>query len=340
MSLRNVLGLDVGGANLKAAHANGAARVRPFALWKQPDQLAAQLKSLLQELPAFDALAVTLTAEICDCFASKREGVNHVLDAVAAAAPGARLRVWTNEGKLVSVSRAREQSLRAAAANWLALATFAGRYCPLGAALLLDVGSTTTDITPLVEGRPKPLGRTDLERLAARELVYTGVARTPVCALLQEASWRTHRFAPAAELFATTRDAYLLLGHTPEAPEDANTADGRPATRAFAHARMARMFCADADMLTAGETLELARQVRSAQMKLLHEALSAVVARMPVPPASVVLAGSGEFLGRQLLAEAIPSANVLSLSERLGPEASAAACAYALTTLAAEGRGE
>ena len=37
---RSVLGLDIGGANLKAAHTNGAARSRPFALWKNPGGLA------------------------------------------------------------------------------------------------------------------------------------------------------------------------------------------------------------------------------------------------------------------------------------------------------------
>ena len=38
-----VLALDVGGANLKAAHASGAIRSKPFALWKEPHGLAAAL---------------------------------------------------------------------------------------------------------------------------------------------------------------------------------------------------------------------------------------------------------------------------------------------------------
>src|SRR5438552_12194660 len=98
--------------------------------------------------------------------------------------------------------------MRAAAANWLALAAYAGRFAPTGTALLVDVGSTTTDLVPLLGGAPVPCGNTDAERLLHRELVYTGVRRTPLCALLGETG--------AAELFATTLDAYLLLEELPE----------------------------------------------------------------------------------------------------------------------------
>src|SRR5256885_9284124 len=51
-------------------------------------------------------------------------------------------------------------------------------------ALLLDTGSTTTDIIPMINGVPVPVGRTDPHRLGTGELVYTGVRRTPVCAVL------------------------------------------------------------------------------------------------------------------------------------------------------------
>ena len=42
-----IIGLDIGGANLKAATADGAAQSRPFALWKRPRELAAELNKLL-----------------------------------------------------------------------------------------------------------------------------------------------------------------------------------------------------------------------------------------------------------------------------------------------------
>src|SRR5665213_2920887 len=169
---RSVLGLDVGGANLKAAHTNRTARSRPFALWKDPGGLADALRNLIAEMPSADVLAVTMTGELCDCSESKRQGVNVILDAVEAAAAGKPIRVWRTDGRFSDLAAARTESLTAAAANWLALATFAGRYAPTGPALLIDIGSTTTDIVPLQDGRPMPKGRTDPERLRSGELVY------------------------------------------------------------------------------------------------------------------------------------------------------------------------
>lgn len=166
-----VLGLDIGGANLKAAHVNGSARTRPFPLWKQPGRLPGELRLLLDDPASFDLLAVTMTAELCDCFETKHAGVAAVLDAVESVAGSQRVLVWQNDGNFVPVAVTRRDSLKTASANWLALATFVGRYYPEGAAILIDIGSTTTDIIPIMNGLPVPLGRTDLERLAANELI-------------------------------------------------------------------------------------------------------------------------------------------------------------------------
>src|SRR5262249_413708 len=159
---------------------------------------------------------------------------------------GKRVLVWLIDGRLVELAEARRTPLLAAASNWLALATFAGRYAPPGPAVFIDVGSTTADIGPLLHGRPVPPGRTDRQRLKCQELVYTGVRRTPVCGLLGP--------SVSAEFFATTLDVYLLLGQVAEDETDYGTADGRPATRLFAHARLARMLGGDGETCEREET--------------------------------------------------------------------------------------
>jgi probable H4MPT-linked C1 transfer pathway protein len=327
-----ILGLDIGGANLKAAH-DGGACLRPFELWNNPAGLPDALRDLLKEMPAFDRLAVTMTGELCDCFATRREGVLAILDAVEAAAEGRPVRVWLSDGGLVKLARAREKPLWAAAANWLALATFAGRCAPQGPALLIDVGSTTTDLVPLHNGRPLPRGRTDAERLESGELLYSGVRRTPLCAILGTEA--------AAEFFATTLDVYLLLERIREDPADRMTADGRPATRAAAHARLARMLCADAETCTLAEARKLAERVLLKQVGQLVSAINRVARNMPSPPRTLILAGSGEFLVRVALGQSFlpldfPAGDLVSLAGNLGPEVSQAACAHALAVLAAE----
>lgn len=326
-----VLGLDIGGANLKAVHRDGTAHLQPFALWKQPEQLANVLRDMTRRLPAFDVLAVTMTGELCDCFATKRAGVLAILDAVEQAAAGKPLLVWNTTGQFTNLAAARREPLAVAAANWLALATFAGRFVPAGPALLIDIGSTTTDIIPLLDGKPMPTGRTDSERLRTSELVYTGVQRTPICALSVG--------KVMAELFATTLDAYLLLGELPE-NEATDTADGRPATKPFAHARLARMLGGDAESCTSEDTQTLARKAVAFQHALLRHAVAQVCHAMPASPVTFVLAGAGEFLARRVLhLERVPADRLLSLTQRLGPCLSTAACAQAVAVLAGEQPG-
>jgi probable H4MPT-linked C1 transfer pathway protein len=333
-----VLGLDIGGANLKAAWHSAAgtlARSVPFALWCEPERLGQQLAALMsdRDCPAFDRLAITMTGELCDCYASKREGVCAILDAVETVAR-APVDVWTMRGRFLPLAEVRQEPLAAAAANWLALAAFAARYAELGGtAVLIDIGSTTTDVIPLLEGRPAPTGRTDPERLQSGELVYTGVRRTPLCALLGE--------AVAAELFATTLDAYLLLENLREDPLDTTTADGKPATRAAAELRLARMLCADLESSTDYQRRWLAWEALSRQVEILRRALGRVVDRLPAPPATVILAGEGEFLAREVLwmHGGLGGCRVVSLTEELGPSVSQAACAHAVAVLAAEAWG-
>src|SRR5262245_8217240 len=133
---RTALALDIGGANLKAAHSSGPARSRPFALWKTPAALPDALRDMLRDWPPYDLLAVTMTGELCDCFATKREGVLAILDAVSAVVGSTPVRVWLTDGRLVDLAAVRAAPRLAAAANWLALATFAGRLAPRGPALV------------------------------------------------------------------------------------------------------------------------------------------------------------------------------------------------------------
>ena len=124
-----------------------------------------------------------MTAELADCFATKREGVAFVLDAFGTAFPGVSPWVYGVNGQFLSVMEARQRPVAVAAANWRASADLVART--FSDALLIDVGSTTTDIIPILAGRVAVRGRTDPARLRSGELVYTGAVRTPLCAIVR-----------------------------------------------------------------------------------------------------------------------------------------------------------
>lgn len=319
-------GLDIGGANLKAASSTGA-RTLPFPLWKAPHHLAEKLHELLDGYTT-NQLAVTMTGELCDCFASKAEGVITILRAVAHAFPRSQVRVWTMAGSFVDLAHAIDDPLPVAAANWLALAYLAADATDGDPGLLIDIGSTTTDIVPLYDSLPCPVGRTDRERLFSGELVYTGVRRTPLCALV----WPS----VAAEWFATTLDMNLALDLLPENPHDRDTADGRPAIRAAAHGRLAHMLCGDAASCSVEMTRELATRALDVQVSHIATAVERVARTLPELPRVVIVSGAGEFLARRVLQRVIllSRPRVVSLAERFGTAVSEAACAYALAHLA------
>ena len=152
-----ILGLDIGGANLKAATADKRAISVPFPLWKQPDKLPTALAELVAQFPDTEELAVTMTGELCDCFETKRDGVHAIVQAIEAVAACRVARVWSTEGVFLNCEEAKHNHMKVAAANWHALATFAGRFAPNYGGLLLDIGSTTTDIVTLRDGAPRPI---------------------------------------------------------------------------------------------------------------------------------------------------------------------------------------
>jgi (4-(4-[2-(gamma-L-glutamylamino)ethyl]phenoxymethyl)furan-2-yl)methanamine synthase len=333
------LALDIGGANLKAADGLGWTGSRPFALWREPEKLSAALADLLGSAPAAERVAVTMTGELCDAFETKADGVRRILAAVEAVAAGREISVYFVDGRLATIDAARQEPLLAAASNWHALAQFAGRFVGENAGLLIDVGSTTTDIIPLTAKRVAARGANDTERLLAGELVYTGVGRTPLCARVPSLPFRGRSCPVAAEVFATTSDAYVLLGDVAEQSDATWTADGRPLTKTYARARLARMICADQTLFDGDDALAVAGAVRKEQTELLVRSVAQVLSAMESPPAIAVLSGAGEFVARRVALEALPNCELISLSSRLGTEVSAVAPAHALAILAREASG-
>ncbi len=333
-----ITAVDIGGANLKIADGKGFSASCSFPLWKEPARLAEVLGNLLEKSPT-NSLAVTMTGELADCFASKAEGVATILDAVEHAAAGCQVSVYLCDGRLVDLKTARADPLLAAASNWHALAQYVSRFCGKKPGLLMDIGSTTTDLIPLSPQGPASQGRTDPERLIAGELLYTGVERSPVCALVPKLTWRGEACPVAQELFATTLDAYLLLNDLAEDETDCQTADRRSRTTKNSQGRLARMVCADTTTFSLEDATQAAEAIQEAQLQQLASAAKQVLGKMKSPPAKVVISGQGEFLARRLLNRINYRGSLFSLSEELGPEVSCVACAHALAILARERAG-
>ncbi|MGL4512937.1 MAG: hydantoinase/oxoprolinase family protein [Lacipirellulaceae bacterium] len=331
------IGLDVGGANLKASDAAGHGVTVRFPLWREPGRLAAELARLLSGFEPIDHVALTMTGELADCYETKSDGVRAIVSAVAEAAPDSRVRVATIDDAWLTPEEAVASTQRVAAANWRLTARLVARRLfergDVKRALVLDAGSTTVDVVPIERGRVTAKGANDTERLLAGELVYTGVRRTPVCAIVSSLPFRGNDYPVAAELFATSGDAWLLLGGLPESLDDTDTADGRPFTHERARNRLARCVGADRDSFDEADALTAAHAIASAQARL----VGAAIARQPGGSRFIVTCGEGECLLDAALRIASSRAGDLRFNELVGVrDGSARAPALAAAILASE----
>jgi probable H4MPT-linked C1 transfer pathway protein len=332
----DVLAIDIGGANLKAADGDGWTTSEPFAMWREPQRLTEALVAIVRRRPP-GRLVATMTGEIADCFPSRAAGVRHIVSSAAAAAaacgcgdPG----IYLTDGGLVTPAEAVARPLAAAASNWHAVARLAAATATRDRALLVDIGSTTTDVVPLVAGRPAALASDDAGRMLSGELVYTGVERTPLPAIVRRlphgAVWRPI----AAERFADSRDAWLLLGGLGESSAACDTADGGPFTREASRIRMARSMLVEPAELSDDDAVRAADWCGRRQARLIARALRRVARGCGWQPREVVVSGHGERLARMAVARVGWSIDLISLPTLLGPDVSRSAPAHALAMIA------
>jgi probable H4MPT-linked C1 transfer pathway protein len=332
---RVLVGWDIGGANIKAARLEYAGDVpgtvagvtRPFEMWRAPEALPDILRHVAGQLGPAEAAALTMTAELCDCFPTKRVGVERILTACADALPYPALWVLDVRGRWLAPTDAKRAPLRVASANWMATARLVASRHP--DTILVDVGSTTTDIVPIEAGRVRAAGRTDPGRLARGELVYTGAVRTDVSAIVQMVPLRGRWCRTAAEHFAAAADVHLILGHLSEEQYTCLPPDGGDRTEAGARRRLARIVCADEEMLTAQEIETLARYVHHRQVMAITEGLLQVLSAMDDCPSMVTVTGVGKFLAVEAARRVGMAMADLDLELRLPAEAAASAVALA-----------
>lgn len=244
------MGWDIGGAHLKAAGLDGHGRLwieqQYCPLWLGLDSLheaLARISACLVRSPGCRH-AITMTGELADCFENRKAGVEalaRVIEQHLHPDP-----VW-----FFSTTRSAHDSARQAAlyfedvasANWMASAVWASRQCER--ALLVDIGSTTTDIMLIDDASVQVRGYSDAERLRHGELLYSGVARTPLMALASHIPHDGDWIPVMAEHFATTADVYRLTGELSADVDPSPTADGREKSLIASARRLARMVGAD-----------------------------------------------------------------------------------------------
>ncbi|MBS0509807.1 MAG: H4MPT-linked C1 transfer pathway protein [Proteobacteria bacterium] len=260
-----VIGWDIGGAHVKASLLV-AGRIADIVQWPTPmwqglEHLDNAVAATRARWPQFGATrhAVTMTAEMADLFPDREAGVLAIASRMGEQL-GAQVRFFAGDAGWAKLDAVAEKWEAIASANWLATARMVALRHP--DALLVDIGSTTTDLIPIVAGRPSPAGRSDAARLASGELVYLGVVRTPLCALARRIPFDGTYTNVMNEFFATTADVFRLTGELDADHDQYPPADGGSKDTAATCQRLARMIGRDARDASEAAWREFARQWR------------------------------------------------------------------------------
>jgi probable H4MPT-linked C1 transfer pathway protein len=314
MTEHTVIGWDIGGAHVKACLLQQG-RVVDVAQWACPlwqgiEHLKRALQSARERWPAATQArhAVTMTGEMVDLFEHREAGVQRIAALLCEALPSPLpVQFFAGDKGWCGPERVAALWEHIASANWLATAQHAARELAgvQGEGVLVDIGSTTTDIIAFKGGRVLTRARSDVQRLATGELVYQGVVRTPLCALAQQIPWQGHSLNVMNEYFATVADVYRLTGELNAAHDLYPSADNAPKDLPATRKRLARMIGMDARDASDDEWRVFAQAWRAAQVAELGEQLRGVMALHALSAEAVVVsAGCGDFLVSDVLAHA------------------------------------
>lgn len=327
------IGLDVGGAHLKVARVEGGrlVAVRQIAcpLWEGLDQLDV---ALCEAQPLFaDAAtyAITMTAELTEIFESREAGVLSILERLRERLFG-ELRIFMGLKGFASPQSAAGDPLAVASANFLATAQLIAQLRPTS--LLIDMGSTTTDIIAC----DRPLGLSDAERLQTGELVYTGFTRTPVASIATRCPLAGQWQGLARDAFATMADVRRILSTLPDDVDQHATTDGRGKSQKESLERFARGLGRDADLRHLATWQISAAYVEDRQLRSIHDGALQVLSRPGTNVQSIVTAGIGASAAHRVADRlALPSVTFAELircddSQKLWATRCAPAVAVAL----------
>jgi probable H4MPT-linked C1 transfer pathway protein len=341
-----IVGWDLGGAHTKAALLDERGCVDDVVqiacpLWRGLEFLQTSIDQVLERIGEQTDMhhAVTMTGELVDLFPDRASGVKALIEAIGQRFPITHLKIFAGSAGFLDQDRAKMNTLQVASANWLATASWAANRLPEG--LLVDVGSTTTDLIPFAGKQMLVAGISDHQRLVDQTLIYTGVVRTPLMAITEKVPFGGAWVYLMAEHFATTADIHRLNGDLPDGSDLLPSADNGEKSHAGSTRRLARMLGLDADATDRDGWGKVSGFIAERQLRQVLDACERLLSNPRLSPcAPLVGAGVGRFLveriSRRLNRPYLGIESLFSCAEDMRSKVADCAPAVAVASLAKE----
>lgn len=260
-----------------------------------------------------------MTAELSDAFRNKKEGVHFILDSASQSFKNEFNSVLNVRSELISVKKAKANPIEVAGANWVATGWLISQK--IKNCIIIDVGSTSTSIIPINNGKISNKGNTDFEKLMVGELVYTGLIRTNIAAIVQRIPIRKSEVTVSSEFFSQSGDVHLILGNIDKKNYFANTPDDRGKNRIDAMQRLAKVICGDLDIISQSEIYTMAEYIYSKQIEQISDALKKVYLNLKeknnqeIP---IVVTGIGKVILAKKAAQLLGLKKIIDINKIIG----------------------
>ncbi|MFX1446085.1 MAG: hydantoinase/oxoprolinase family protein [Promethearchaeota archaeon] len=318
-----ILGLDIGGANTKAAllkiqneHIiDSFPYIEYFPFWKKtindiPKMLKRIVANVVKQnkykLNEIDYISITITAELSDAFQTKKEGIIIILDALSKVFDISKMFFISNTNEFFGFNRANSESYAIAAANWVSTSLFLGNYIPK--CILIDAGSNTIDIIPIANSVPVSYGKDDISRLMNHELIYTGGLRATIPSITHFVPYKGNKIRISFEKFALISDVHRILKNITENEYTNDTADNRSKSLDNCYARLARIICMDIKTINRDDLNLIAKFIYEKQIEIISDEIKAFIDihrayinEFENNPLFIITGLSAEFLIRKTL---------------------------------------
>ena len=260
------LGIDIGGAHLKIVGLNFKKEIiivtkKKCPIWKGINYLDREIEELNQLGNKNTICGITMTAELCDNFKGRKDGVKKIINSTKNL--NFKKLFFTNDE--YNQFKKKPNHSEVSSMNWLATAKFVSKKINNG--LIIDFGSTTTDLILIENKKIKNKYYNDLDRIINSELIYSGFTRTPLAGIANEVKYNNRKYSLIPEFFSNTADMYRIIQNSSENLDLYNTADGRSKSKKNSYKRVARNFGFDLDRSNKKLVLNLCKLLSNYQLK-------------------------------------------------------------------------
>ena len=312
-------GWDIGGAHLKVTGVDAQGKILfteqyMTPVWLGLESLSLSIDSALIRLKQYAqdncSQVITMTAELADGFPDRDTGVKSIAKLIKKKLSPYPVYFYAIDKGFIPYEDIDQCTELVSSANWHASANYIASLFDTG--VMIDMGTTTTDIIPFGNGNVLTESISDYDRLTAGELVYTGMVRTPVFSVIDQFEYLGKTTPLMAEQFASMADVYRILNMLNEHDDMYDTADGEKKSIHTSMVRLMRMVGIDNQQhisLHQDEIIALCEEIMRAQIERINQAVQNAIEKICKGEKTIlVLIGSGADILKTLpIAKMIPA---------------------------------